>query len=327
MRLHRLSARRAAGALMRRLPSHLSAEDRSRLFQELAKTFGVDAVVRVGSNGAIEGSLHDEGLFSHYLREGKWASDSMEILKDFFASNGPGTFIDVGASIGLTLVPMTKVSGLSCIGIEASPVQFGLLQRNLLRNGANASVELHNVAAYETTGTLSLEVSETNHGDNRIRRQGGDVAPGRYNEQFRKTVDVPAVRLDDLIALASMRRPLAIKMDIQGSEPAVFRGAPRLIEATDILLMEFWPYGMRRLGHDPEEFLRTIQASFGSGAIVGEAGGGAPDRLEIGSFISTLRSRSAVTETGHLDVVLHKKPLKQTNTFQRTDSPRSVTAA
>lgn len=306
MRLLRGSGvRRAVGTLARRLPKHMPRESRGHLFQELARTLGVEQVVRVGSNGAIEGSLRDEGLFRHYLRDGEWATESLEILRGFFKTHGAGTFIDVGASIGLTLIPMAAVGGLRCIGIEASPVQFGLLQRNLLRNNAASGVELHNVAVFETAGTISFEISETNHGDNRVRRNSAPVVPGRYGEETRRSVTVRAASIDDLISADSIKRPLAIKMDIQGSEPAFFLGGAALVERTDLLLTEYWPYGMRRLGYDPEQFLRAIQRSFGSGTIIGADARGA-ERVEIGELVSEMRTRSALTETGHFDVVLHK---------------------
>jgi hypothetical protein len=85
------------GRLVERAVETAPSSYKIKLFRKLAADLGVDAVVCAGSNGAIEGSLCDDGLFMHYLRDGEWATDTLQILNGFFAECGVGTYIDIGA--------------------------------------------------------------------------------------------------------------------------------------------------------------------------------------------------------------------------------------
>ena len=307
--------KKTIGTLMERAVGTAPSNFKIKLFRMLAADLGVNAVIRMGSNGAIEGSLRDDGLFMHYLRDGEWASDTTRILTDFFNERGLGTYIDIGASIGLTLIPMARIEGLRCIGIEASPLHFSLLQRNLLRAGVDGRVSLHNVAVFDKSGPVCLEVSDTNYGDNRVRSASG---PGEYGEETRGTLMVNATRIDNLIPANSVQRPLAIKMDIQGSEPCLFIGGPQLMDTADLLLTEFWPYGMVRLGYDAEVFLEIIRRTFRVGAFVENSTDIAMGMIPINDLIDHVRDQIKHWNTRHFDLVLAKergvlsrqKPLK-----------------
>jgi len=55
------------------------------------------------------------------------------------------------------------------------------------------------------------------------------------------------------------RRVDFIKMDVQGAEGLVILGGWKTIERwRPVILMEFWPYGMRSLGTDPLELMRRL---------------------------------------------------------------------
>lgn len=52
------------------------------------------------------------------------------------------------------------------------------------------------------------------------------------------TEDVRTTRLDDEIMLDSLRRPAAMKIDVQGAEMLVLRGATELLSMIDAVLVE-----------------------------------------------------------------------------------------
>lgn len=295
--------------LGRKVFGAISTKNRVRLLRLMAETLAVDMVVRNGANGDIEGSLYDHGLFVHYLREGVWAGTTIRALKTFFNERGMGTYIDVGANIGLTLVPMAQTKGLTCIGIEPAPKQFALLQRNLIRNGVCDAVTLHNVAIFERTDIVALETSASNHGDNRLQlaQQSGRM---KSDKQSSQTVMVNAIKIDDLIPSLTVRRPLAIKIDIQGSEPYLFSGGAKLLSLTDLLITEFWPCGMMRLNHDVDDFLKMLPLFFEYGAILEVNAKPMPyEWMGIDKIVGRLRARCDDIGTGYFDVALAKKPM------------------
>lgn len=155
--------------------------------------------------------------------------------------------VDVGANIGVYTRFFSRLVGPSgkVISFEPSPENFRRLSENVsgLRN-----VEMHEAAVGDTSGSISLfycdelNVDHTTYdtGENRLR------------------ADVPSVTLDDLFPSGS--RVDVLKIDVQGFEPAVIRGAQRLISENPQLkaIVEFWPYGLSRSKVAPGDFLASL---------------------------------------------------------------------
>jgi len=82
-------------------------------------------------------------------------------------------------------------------------------------------------------------------------------------------------------------------MDVEGYEPGVLGGMlSTLARFKPVILTEFWPYGMRDAGFDPEAFLdRCIRAGY-SGRTLGQ-----PDRslTTVTEIMSTLPNQDRGT--------------------------------
>jgi FkbM family methyltransferase len=293
------------GDLIRRIALSASSEYRLSLLSALAKSLEIEAVVKSGKNGLIEGHLAYAGLFTHYVLDGSWSLDIVNVFRNFYHERGTGTYIDIGSNIGMTLIPMTSIEGLDCIGIEASPSHFDLLRRNLLRNRVHDRVALHNAAIFEKPASITFELSPNNFGDNRVRTSG-PTASGAYGEESRETISVDGVRIDDLLADSKIKRPLAIKMDIQGSEPYLFLGGPALLGVTDLLVTEFWPYGLARLGFDADEFLHLLAKSFRQGVILDTRHRDLTELLGMSELIAKVQGLRSGLKTGALELALLK---------------------
>jgi hypothetical protein len=70
---------------------------------------------------------------------------------------------------------------------------------------------------------------------------------------------VQAVRLDDYTPQAM---PLAVKIDCQGAEPSIINGGMKTLGKADLIVCEFWPWGMRRMGLSPEPILDFVSGNF-----------------------------------------------------------------
>lgn len=125
--------------------------------------------------------------------------------------------------------------------------------------GPFGNVEVRQIAVFDRSTTVDFELQKYNLGDHRIRLTN---SPGSYEEENRRVIRVPTATLDDLAK--EVQLPLAVKIDTQGAEPFVFGGGGRTLANADLIISEWWPYGMNRLNGNPEvitEFFRKQSMS------------------------------------------------------------------
>jgi len=167
------------------------------------------------------------------------------------------TAIDVGAHIGFFTIHMAAVVGPAgrVYAFEPFDVNADLLERSVTENGFGDRVELRRGAVGGSSGAATLTFPEEtlNSGGAYLLRDG--TAPLTGN----RTRAVPLAALDDL----ALRRPVRfIKMDVEGAEPQVLRGAARVLrEDRPVILSEVHPTQLQRAsGVTPEAFLAEAHA-------------------------------------------------------------------
>jgi FkbM family methyltransferase len=208
---------------------------RSRMQDEVIFSWieGQRLAVRRGMTGAtgnIYAGLHefsDMMLLLHFLQEGD-------------------LFLDIGSNIGSYTVLASGVQRATTWAFEPDPETIHVLRRNVALNGIQDRVIVYEVALGDTDG----EVSFTRGLDtvNRVATKG---------EANVRTV--PVRRLDTLIGAV---RPLMIKMDVEGFEEHVVRGAEGLLsgDSLEVIVIEtltaeieatFSHHGFARGYYDP----------------------------------------------------------------------------
>jgi FkbM family methyltransferase len=139
-----------------------------------------------------------------------------ELCRPFLKSGD--MVIDVGANIGLYSRVFSAYVGAqgSVHALEPIPETFGYLSYNVERLGLK-NVFLHNVAAAATSGNSRMSVPTMRAGFTNI-----------YEAQLNDAGEIPVQtrRLDDLFAGS---KPAFIKIDVEGYEAEVIRGAERLL--------------------------------------------------------------------------------------------------
>jgi FkbM family methyltransferase len=211
-----------------------------------------------GAYGTFEGDATDRVVFGAYQREGSWSPELVALLVQLLG--GGASFVDVGAHIGLVAIPVTERSDCRCLAIEPEPRNFALLERNIERHGLGEHITALHCAAHSAHASVRLALSRDNSGDHHLLPMGM-ASP-------RATIEVPARRLDDLLAAHPLPGPLVLKLDTQGAEAQVLRGAPRALANASHVLLEYWPAGLRRQGDDAEA-LATILRELPYGAVLG----------------------------------------------------------
>jgi FkbM family methyltransferase len=129
--------------------------------------------------------------------------------------------VDVGANIGLHSVRLAKLAGPDGVvtAIEPDPGLARRIERNLVLNGL-ANVRVVNAAASDKTGPVTLhrpDPDDTNRA--RASLHGHSYLTG-------DAISVPAVTVDEV---CGGDRVALIKVDVEGHESAVTRGAAGVI--------------------------------------------------------------------------------------------------
>lgn len=143
--------------------------------------------------------------------------------------------LDVGANLGWYATVLHRLSGgaLDVHAFEPDPDNRALLLANLALNDAQ-SVRVSPLALSDAAGTARLNrYRAINRGKHSLLPLEGAV----------DSVPVETARLDDYLEAAGQatRAIWLMKLDVEGLEPAVVRGAARALRRVQALVMEYSP--------------------------------------------------------------------------------------
>ncbi|MBF7728938.1 FkbM family methyltransferase [Pseudomonas sp. N040] len=145
--------------------------------------------------------------------------------------NPDATAVDIGANIGLTTLALSAIcSEGSVLAIEPVPVTFTLLDSNLATAGVQ-NVSTFNVALGAAEGSVSMYVDASNLATSFV--VGIDAGAGH---------EIPMTSLDSLVSRQQLQRLDFIKIDVEGCELEVLKGAQET-------LARFQPIVMLEMNH------------------------------------------------------------------------------
>ena len=204
----------------------------NKLFSRMALRAQICGLMAEGNIGLIQASAADAVLIQTYARTQTWATATVDHIRKAL-TNG-GIYLDIGANVGLTTIPIARNQAVRCIAFEPEPINFFHLSQNVKRNCEFGNVELVQAAVMEKEGSLSFGLNrDGNPGDHR-------VVKGRTD---RTVIEVRGIPLDQYLSVIG-DDPLAVKIDTQGAEPFVIAGGMNVLSKTKAAVIEFWPYGM-----------------------------------------------------------------------------------
>ncbi len=152
---------------------------------------------------------------------------------------------DVGANIGTICIPAVKRNLVKkAYAVEPVRKNFDLLKVNIILNNLEDSIKTYNYAlGAEDDENLEIELAHDNSGDHRVRLQ--NLESNLYDEKKRQIEKVKSKKFDTLFKNLNKEKDL-VWIDTQGFEPLILDGAKNLIDKGIPLVIEFWPYGLKR---------------------------------------------------------------------------------
>lgn len=214
-------ARRGAGAVYRELfPS-----------PEIAAWRHADALTRhiprftPGSIRMLDYELRYLDLLSFCPQ---WHDIFVDGALDFRADSPAPRILDCGGNVGLaSLLFKRRYPAARITAYEADPTLFDVLKDNLARNGA-ADVETVQAALWTSNGQVTF------------RAEGSDsgmigMLPGAVSG---KSLDVPSLRLRDVIADDANGRIDLLKLDIEGAEDVVLADCEPVLDRIGAIVMD-----------------------------------------------------------------------------------------
>jgi len=163
-------------------------------------------------------------------------------------SDQPTTVFDVGANVGL-FTCWLGAFGHRVHSFEPIPETFCRLAKNVAHNSLTENVVLNCMAVGEKSGIVQFEVRDNSPAKNRIA-----------TERTESPRNVPSITIDeyaDALGLASID---FLKIDVEGMEPKVLKGASIMMmkAAIGAMLVEVCPWNLRNAGMSPLLLHETI---------------------------------------------------------------------
>ena len=182
-----------------------------------------------------------------------------------------------------------------------------MLRQNIVLNGGSGVAQARQVAVYDRPGLMTFSYEVDQH------RVGALVLDGAVN-YGQSVSEVEVVTLDGFIDEVPASAPLVIKIDVEGREEGVIRGARRLLaERHDVtLIMEYHRGVMTSVGTDVRQLMD----------LLGEAGF-RPYRIDATGF-AALSFDEVLEIATHINLVLSRRDL---SAVRREEPPAAVPVA
>jgi FkbM family methyltransferase len=201
-------------------------------------------------------------MLEHFAASELYEAETSQFLLSVLR---PGdTFVDVGAHVGYFGLLAATVVGpegrVACF--EPNAENYARLRENVVLNGYG-NVRAFAAAATDHNGTMDLHVNLDNDGGHAL----WDVGHHSFNQRSRgapSVREVEVVRLDSALAADGIGTPRVLKIDAEGAELHVLRGAQQLLENDPIpfVICEVNRFGLQEMGSSETE-MRSFMSDLG----------------------------------------------------------------
>ncbi|MGO9011014.1 MAG: FkbM family methyltransferase [Bryobacteraceae bacterium] len=183
-------------------------------------------------------------------------STTQELLRHVPAG---GTFVDVGAHVGWYTLKAAQVVGPKghVIAVEPNRETLVKLRDNIRASGVSAVVVVAPVACSDSESTLTLyATSRANTGESSL-----SAANASQDTTIAASYPVRTRRLDDIVKEAGAGRVDAIKIDVEGAEVLVLKGAAQTLDRDKpIVAVELIDRQLKAMGSSAAELTAFMRS-------------------------------------------------------------------
>ncbi|MDT8308001.1 MAG: FkbM family methyltransferase [Bacteroidales bacterium] len=181
-------------------------------------------------NGCSVELYYSESLGSRCLAYGRFEIAEIEYIQNNF--RGVGLAIDVGANVGMYTLTLSNVVGDhgNVWAFEALPQNVSRLKSNIYNNNLN-NVEVFPLALGDDSGSVDFLVATDG--------AYGSLISVQDNKETNQTIKVQVEKLD--VVWGNSKKPKVdfIKIDVEGAEVGVLKGAINLLQTCKpVILIE-----------------------------------------------------------------------------------------
>lgn len=168
-----------------------------------------------------------------------------------------GDFVlDVGAHYGEYAVLFAALVGARgrVVSFEPDSAARPVLLANLALNDFTDRVRVEEAALFDESAERPFFARHGNSQSSLARTGlGGDISDDDVEHY-----SVSAVRMDEYLKSAELPLPNVIKIDVEGAEYRVLRGAGDVLRSNALILCELHPYAWQELGTSFDDILRLV---------------------------------------------------------------------
>ena len=179
-------------------------------------------------------------------------TNEFQLVDTLLSTTNEGVFVDVGANVGaMTLLAHSTGRAKSIVAFEPSHRYCSAWNFNVAYNGVT-NATLIQTAVGDWVGEVDFRVDPSMPLNNKINQ-------GKVHFSS-KTQKVKILTLDSICYALNIDRITLLKIDVEGAEPLVIRGARQLLNEKRIqnILFEFIVEFIEDMEEDPYSFVEMI---------------------------------------------------------------------
>ncbi|MBI3582508.1 MAG: FkbM family methyltransferase [Nitrospinae bacterium] len=171
-------------------------------------------------------------LFNRFLEQGEYESENVMLLLNFIKKGS--VVFDIGANIGLISIRfLNEFKECTVVSFEPSPNNIPFLERTWKNSGFGNRWNLVFSAAGEKTGNMDFYIASPAMG-------AFDGFRDTKRAGSRKKISIPVTTVDNEWKKMGRPKVSVIKIDVEGAEMQVLKGATYCIECERPYILSEW---------------------------------------------------------------------------------------